>query len=127
MEEIHKLTSQFQDQGISVIKLRDLLTLLPNHIKNYEIKTLFPPTEIGSITLVDQIVLLSLVKLISPRYILEIGTFQGYTTSLLLKNTNSTIISTIDLPNTLDSTDNSTFKKSSILKCGKKITMNILN
>ena len=120
MEKLHLLNKQFNKQGINVIKLRNLLSLLPDHIKNHEIRTLFPPTEIGSITLVDQIVLLTLIKLSNPGHILEIGTFQGYTTSLFLKNTINSIVSTIDLPKTFDSKKNAPFRKSSILTSGEE-------
>lgn len=59
---------------------------------------MFPPVEIGSITLVDQITLLALVELVEPERILEIGTYQGYTTSLLVSNTSAKEVLSIDLP-----------------------------
>ena len=86
------------DFGIEEIKLRDLLQLKEKISTDPHIKTLFPPIEIGSITLVDQIVILSLLKILQPSVILEVGTFLGYTTSLLALNTSSAKIVSIDLP-----------------------------
>lgn len=86
--------------GIKEIKLRDILELKKDYIKKNYITTLFPPIEIGSITLVDQIVLLIINQIVKPKKIIEIGTYLGYTTNLLLKNTNSHIF-TIDLPSNL--------------------------
>ena len=86
------------DRGIVEIKLRDLLQLKEKVSIDPRIRTLFPPIEIGSITLVDQIVILCLLKILKPSVILEIGTYLGYTTSLLAINTSVTKIISIDLP-----------------------------
>ena len=86
------------DRGIVEIKLKDLLHLKEKVSRDPRIQTLFPPTEIGSITLVDQIVILSLLKILKPSVILEIGTYLGYTTSLLAINTSVAKIFSIDLP-----------------------------
>ena len=87
---------QNANQGINNIKLRDLLSVQQEISSSPIIRSLMPPIEIGSITLVDQIVLLSLVKIIQPHTIIEIGTYLGYTTALFAMNTNAKIF-TIDL------------------------------
>lgn len=79
------------------IKLKNLLELRKPGTELRELSTCFPPIEIGSITLVDQVILLCLLELINPKTIIEIGTFQGFSTRLLLKNTLSKIFS-LDLP-----------------------------
>ncbi|NVK24680.1 MAG: class I SAM-dependent methyltransferase [Gammaproteobacteria bacterium] len=83
--------------GVNEIKLKDLLAAREQLNQDPLIKTLFPPIEMGSITLVDQIVLLSLAQIIKPETIIEIGTFLGYSASLLAMNTEAKIF-TIDLP-----------------------------
>ena len=45
-----------------------------------------PSSDIGSVTLLEASVLVSLIKLIKPRKIFEFGTFLGYSTSLLVEN-----------------------------------------
>jgi hypothetical protein len=61
-----------------------------------------PPAEIGSITLVDQVVLLCLLDLIQPKEILEIGTYKGFSTRFLLTNSpQESIVKTVDLPSKL--------------------------
>ena len=96
-ELIQKFLDNY-DRGIVEIKLRDLLHLKEKVSRDPRIQTLFPPTEIGSITLVDQIVILCLLKILKPSVILEIGTYLGYTTSLLAINTSVAKIFSIDLP-----------------------------
>ena len=88
--------------GVNEIKLKTLLTEQEKRNVNPLIRTLMPPSEIGSITLVDQIVLLSLAKLTSSQRIVEIGTYLGYSTALLAMNLDAQIFS-IDLPRFDDS------------------------
>jgi hypothetical protein len=88
--------------GVNEIKLKALLTEQECRNINPLIRTLMPPSEIGSITLVDQIVLLSLAKLTSSQRIVEIGTYLGYSTALLAMNLDAQIFS-IDLPRVDDS------------------------
>lgn len=87
----------FSGGQILEIKLRHLLELRPKDALLQEIKTAFPPVDIGSITLVDQILLLLMADFSQARRIVEIGTFQGYSARLLVKNTAADIF-TIDLP-----------------------------
>lgn len=83
--------------GINEIKLRQLLSIRQDLNSNPIIRTIFPPVELGSITLVDQIILLTLTQLLKPKTIIEVGTYLGYTTALLAMNTHANIF-TIDLP-----------------------------
>lgn len=102
--------------GMNEIKLKDLLTLRKEALYHDQIQTMFPPVEIGSVTLVDQVVLLLLERLVVPKVILEVGTYLGYTTNLFLKNSEANVIS-IDLPK--DNVDlESTFEFSKVMKDG---------
>jgi hypothetical protein len=84
--------------GLHTIKLKDLLLFREKMDFHRDIVTTFPAITIGSITLVDQIVLLCLDELLKPNMMLEIGTFQGYTTRLLVKNSSAKTIYSVDLP-----------------------------
>ncbi|MGC1509651.1 class I SAM-dependent methyltransferase [Ketobacter sp.] len=84
---------------ISTIKLKVLLQFHREKFGLRSSNVLFPPVEIGSITLVDQVVLLSLIDITGARNILEIGTYLGYTTRMLVENTDSASIYSVDLPN----------------------------
>lgn len=90
----------YPEQGIHTIKLKDLLNLRAPQDLCRDISTAFPSVTIGSVTLVDQIVLLCLDELVRPESILEIGTFQGFTTRLLAKNSMARTIYSVDLPPT---------------------------
>ena len=105
------------ENGINEIKLKDLLALREKFNNQYHINSMFPPIEIGSITLVDQIVLLSLIDIFKPASIVEIGTYLGYTTSLFAMNSDAKII-TIDLPAAKDSGTEWSFDPTKILKDG---------
>ena len=85
--------------GINEIRLRDLLAIRENVNDDPFIRSFFPPIGMGSVTLVDQIVLLALAQITTPEKIIEVGTFLGFTTSLLSMNTSAKIVS-IDLPQT---------------------------
>lgn len=86
------------NKGVNAIKLKVLLEHRNRIAKSSRCETLFPPVEIGSITLVDQIVLLALAELVRPSKIIEIGTYLGFTTALLALNVKDASIFTIDLP-----------------------------
>jgi hypothetical protein len=98
MKNLIALTKRFSSKGIQSIKLRNLLEIRDPAYETREIKTMFPPVEIGSITLVDQVTLLVLIELINPERILEIGTYQGYTTKLFAINSTAKEIISVDLP-----------------------------
>lgn len=57
-----------------------------------------PSSGIGSITLLEGAIMVSMLKLLRPRRVFEFGTFLGYSSSLMLKNTEPTCeVHTIDL------------------------------
>jgi predicted O-methyltransferase YrrM len=57
-----------------------------------------PSSAIGSITLLEGAIMVSLLKLLRPARVFEFGTFLGYSSSLMLKNTDpSCEVHTIDL------------------------------
>jgi hypothetical protein len=98
IERIQNFVNDFSEHGIYIIKLKDLLGLRSQENINRNIITSFPPEGVGSVTLVDQIVLLCLDELLQPESILEIGTFQGFTTKLFAMNSMAKIIYSVDLP-----------------------------
>ncbi len=98
MNKLLGFADSFDRVGIHTIKLRHLLELRDPANETRQIKTMFPPIEIGSITLVDQITLLSLIELANPERILEIGTYQGYSTRLFVDNSSAKEVVSIDLP-----------------------------
>jgi hypothetical protein len=62
-----------------------------------------PPIAFGSLTTIESIMLLKLMRCVNPSYIFEFGTFKGYTTRLLLENLpdsdiRSERIYTLDIP-----------------------------
>ncbi len=103
--------------GVKTIKLRQLLEPHREAFGVRPTKMLFPPVEIGSVTLVDQIVLLSLMDFCTPKRIVEIGTFLGYTTRMLLENSSDAIIYSVDLPQG-DSTTQNGFDLARVLNDG---------
>lgn len=57
-----------------------------------------PSSGIGSVTLLEAAILVSLLKVMEPRKVFEFGTFLGYSSSLLLRNTGPGCeVHTIDL------------------------------
>lgn len=57
-----------------------------------------PPSGIGSITLLEGAILASLVRIMNPVMIFEFGTYLGYSTALLLRNSSDQcIVYSIDL------------------------------
>lgn len=57
-----------------------------------------PSSGIGSITLLEGAILVSLLRLLEPRRAFEFGTFLGYSTSLMLRNTGASCeVHSIDL------------------------------
>lgn len=94
-----KNISETNSQGLFNIKLRSILEIAEENKIDANYSGTLPPIGMGSITLVDQIVLLVLIKLIKPKKVIEIGTFKGYTTKLFLENsTNDCRVFSIDLP-----------------------------
>lgn len=70
MRKLIEFSDLFQATSIHTIKLRTLLELREPQNELRQIRIMFPPIEIGSITLVDQIVLLALIELVNPSRLL---------------------------------------------------------
>ncbi len=102
--------------GINYVKLKTLLSSHGELNSSPVIRSLMPPVEIGSITLVDQIVLILLAKIVEAKSVVEIGTYLGYTTALLAMNTKASIYS-VDLPKVEKSVKN--FDSNLILNNGE--------
>ncbi|MDD5193709.1 MAG: class I SAM-dependent methyltransferase [Candidatus Nanoarchaeia archaeon] len=84
---------------IHKIKIRDLPKIFNASSSNID----FPKSmqvKDGSLTSLKEFeALVSLCKLSNPKNIFEIGTFEGYSTYTLVKNSEDSIIYTLDLPN----------------------------
>jgi len=65
-----------------------------------------PSSEIGSLTTLECSILISLIKIFNPKSIFEFGTFLGYSTSLLLKNSDESCkVFSIDLGNDINASN----------------------
>jgi predicted O-methyltransferase YrrM len=88
--------------GIHNIKLKSLLEIGEELSIPKTYTASLPPIDIGSITLVDQVVLVLLAKIVQPAKVIEIGTYKGFTTRLFIENLPDTCeVVTIDLPHDL--------------------------
>lgn len=88
-DDISKLVVDMEiyKYGIFNIKPKILFKLLEELNENPEDMIIhMPPSEIGSVTLLDSSVIISLVHLVNPMRMFEFGTFLGYSTSLLARN-----------------------------------------
>ena len=76
-----------------------------------------PPSGIGSVTLLDSSVIISLIHLVNPTRIFEFGTFLGYSTSLLARNSSfDSHVYSIDLgDHKIESSTGGTYINSEIL------------
>ncbi|MFC6945358.1 hypothetical protein ACFQI9_11330 [Paraburkholderia dipogonis] len=69
-----------------------------------EIKFFMPPAQgAGSLTTIESVMLLKLLRCVEPTFIFEFGTYKGYTTRLLLENLPESNVEceriyTLDLP-----------------------------
>lgn len=87
--------------GVTTVKPRVLFNKVEHRFGGPTPMDLYVPSSgIGSVTLLEAAILVSLLKLIQPAKAFEFGTFLGYSTSLLLKNTEpSCEVYSIDLGN----------------------------
>lgn len=94
--------------GVNKIRPKVLLQFLEkNYTQPIEMRINIPSSEIGSLTVLESTMLVSLLKISNPKVIFEYGTFLGYSTSLFLKNSeeNCKVIS-LDLGADLEQTEN---------------------
>jgi len=98
-----ELTLQAKQSGIVTIKPKLIFELVEKSFANIPIINLpVPSSQIGSVTTLEASLISSLLFLRSPKTVFEFGTFLGYTTSILLQNTEpSTKVFSIDLPHTI--------------------------
>jgi predicted O-methyltransferase YrrM len=54
-----------------------------------DVKLQIPSSQIGSLTMLEAMMMISLMKIVNPKNIFEFGTYLGYTTNLLLSNSSS--------------------------------------
>jgi hypothetical protein len=89
------------NNGVFPVKPRIFLEALEKREspEGREFSLIFPPVTIGSPSIFEVSIISLLVRLIVPNKIVEIGTYTGYTTAILAKNSKEkTIIVSIDLP-----------------------------
>jgi predicted O-methyltransferase YrrM len=111
IESIEELqnTLLHKKSGVITIKPRVVFQLIE---KNYSVSPIIkiptPSSMIGSVTTLEASLICSLLFLTKPKKIFEFGTFFGYTTLIMLSNTNqSTKVYTIDLPSDNQKIENS--------------------
>lgn len=93
-------TDQAGKDGVFLIKPRTVFQLIESRFSDpVEYSTYIPSSLIGSITLLEGAVMASLIALIQPSKIFEFGTFMGFSTSLMLRNSARTCsVHSLDLP-----------------------------
>ncbi|MCD6059709.1 MAG: hypothetical protein K0S16_20 [Moraxellaceae bacterium] len=86
-------------RGIVTVKPRVFFNKIEHRFAGPAPMNLYIPSSgIGSITLLEAAILVSLLKLMQPRKVFEFGTFLGYSSSLMLRNTEPGCeVHTIDL------------------------------
>ena len=96
-------TLRAKQSGIVTIKPKLIFELVERSFENIpSINLPVPSSQIGSVTTLEASLISSLLFLKSPKIVFEFGTFLGYTTSILLQNTDpSTKVFSIDLPHTV--------------------------
>ncbi len=67
-----------------------------------EIKYFVPPTEGGSLSAIESVLLLKLARKVDPACIFEFGTYRGDTTRLFLENIRGSYVYTLDIPDIVD-------------------------
>ena len=81
------------NSGVHIVKPRVIFNIIENEFQNpVDMKFPIPSSGIGSITMLEASILVSILKIIDPSIIFEFGTFLGYSTSLFLNNSNNECI-----------------------------------
>jgi predicted O-methyltransferase YrrM len=94
--------------GMVHIRPYQLLGIADDYADQEEIKFFMPPAQgAGSLSTLESVLLIKLLRLVEPDYIFEFGTYKGYTTRLLLENITASEatgprIYTLDLPELSD-------------------------
>jgi predicted O-methyltransferase YrrM len=92
------------DAGIYTIKPRIILKRVEAMYQApVQLSMFMPSSDIGSITLLEGAMLAAIARLIHPNIIFEFGTYLGYTTTILVKNTSKECkVTSIDLGDVSD-------------------------
>ena len=108
-----------EDNGVITIKSRIFFEILEKitNVKERDFKLIYPSTGIGSTTIFEVTLLSLFIKIINAKKITEIGTFLGYTTSIMaLNSSNDCEIITIDLPKNNYKTQNNLVDRDFLMK-----------
>lgn len=84
--------------SIREIRPKNLLSLLHSRSLPTEFVCDIPTGEIGSTSMLEKLMIVTIARLVQAESVLEFGTFNGETTSLFIKNNIGKNIHTIDLP-----------------------------
>lgn len=96
-EFLTALTSS--SEGIIRIKPRVIFELAEANLPaSTRMNLAIPSSLLGSVTMLEASIMVSLLKLFEPKLILEFGTFLGFSTSLFLENSEEAKVISIDLP-----------------------------
>lgn len=75
--------------GIYEIRPKVLLNISESKFKSpVDLNLYLPSSEIGSLTMLEATMIVAILKIFDPKNIFEFGTFLGYTTALLSRNSN---------------------------------------
>lgn len=90
------------EHGLISIRPKVIFEMIENRFETIPtIHFPIPSSQIGSVTTLEATILVALLQLRKPKVIFEFGTFLGYTTSILLLNSPTSKIFSLDLPNNL--------------------------
>jgi len=97
-------TLMTNSKGVFKLKPRVLFNLIENNFEHpVDMQCQIPSSGIGSITLLEGAALITALQLTRPQQVFEFGTFLGYSTALLLRNTGESChITSIDLGDNSD-------------------------
>ena len=100
-QQLIDLITGNNNNGVYSVKPRIFLEALEKKEApaSREFSLIFPPVTIGSPSIFEVSIISLFVRLIAPHKIVEIGTYTGYTTAILAKNSReNAVIVSIDLP-----------------------------
>ena len=100
-DQLFNLITSNSKNGVYAIKPRIFLEAIEKREPppSREFSLIFPPVSIGSPSIFEVSMISLIVKLLIPHKIVEIGTYTGYTTAILAKNSDDkAIIVSVDLP-----------------------------
>jgi len=93
--------SKINEVGLHSIRPKILFQLVEKKFQNQNVSFVvnIPSSEIGGLTLLEHSILVSLIKLLSPKEIFEFGTYMGASSFVMAANSDDkTQITTLDIP-----------------------------